>query len=183
MAELGLDGELERDGEAIADPPSPTRMVEWYRPDQGRRVLRIWALGVAMVASGALCAIIALRGLGSLGQVVPVARGALAIVGALCVLGGPLLCIVRLLRAMREDDYVALQSNGIVIARGGEVELLSWSELDTIEHLSEPSEALLLKRRDGELHELGEAFAGIDLALLGRRISHLRSKVLMDLLR
>ncbi len=183
MAELGLDRDLEREGEGLDHKKPPLRMVEWYRPDQGRRVLRIWGLGVAMVTGGALCAIGGLRGLGSLGQVVPVARIGLALVGGLLVLSGPLLCIMRLLRAMRDDDYVALQNNGVVIARRGEVALLRWDELAIIEYRREPREALLLRRRDGTEAVLGEAYAAIDLARLGRRISHLRSKVLMDLLR
>lgn len=192
MAELRLDRELEGEGDDLGQGPrpepgardeAPLRMVEWYRPDQGRRVLRIWGLGVAMVVGGALSAIVALRGLGSLGQVVPVARVGLAVVGGLLVLGGPLVCIVRLLRAMRDDDYVALQNNGVVIGRRGEIELLPWDELDTVEHQPEPSETLLLRRRDGGEIALDETYAGTDLARLGRRISHLRSKVLMDLLR
>lgn len=152
-------------------------LLEWYRPDPRRQIYAIWALGVLLVLLGAICASLALTRPWGSGL-----RIALALVGASCVIAGPVSAIVRLLHAMRDDDYLALHEEGIVLARDGQVTNIGWDELSSAERQAGPPEALLLRRREGALI-IDRRFGGLDVATLARRINHLRSKVLLDLLR
>lgn len=155
-----------------------TRLLEWYRPDPRRQIYAIWGLGALLVLLGAICASLALtRPWGS------ALRVTLALVGASCVIAGPVSAIVRLLRAMRDDDYLALHASGVVLVQAGQVTNIAWDELLAAEQVAGPPETLVLRRREGEPLVVHRRFGELDVATLARRINHLRSKVLLDLLR
>lgn len=154
------------------------QLLEWYRPDPRPQMLSIWLMGSGLVIAGMACALLALLGERLAG---PVPRVTLGLVGGALVLGGPLSAMVRLVRAMRDESYVALLRIGVLICEKGHEELLVWDAIQEAAPLDTKDEGLRFLRHDAPPLELRMRFPELSAAKLAARINHLRSKVLMGL--
>jgi hypothetical protein len=161
--------------------PAPF-IVQWHRPDPRKQIYRIWGLGVMLIMLGLVCASLALAAGQFLGTNF---RIALALIGASCTIAGPLSSVIRLLREMRDDTYLALQSNGLLVVDEGDATFVCWRELKLALVKQERGDGAFLEIEchEGEPIEVHQQFSDISLSELCKRINHVRTKALMGMLR
>jgi hypothetical protein len=152
-------------------------MLEYYRVDSTRRVVRALVIGPALLLAGSLILAAAIV----IGRHSEVFRWIVAAIGAVCTVGGPVFVIAALHRILREEAYLALRTDGILYHRGLERDLATW---DSLEHVRWDPDArvLRLERRQGEPWLIAERFAGIDGPALAKRLDEVRRKAGFGLL-
>lgn len=151
-------------------------IIEWFRPDRRREILRVFSIACIVLASGAL-----LVGLANSGMLVldESGRRIVAIIGACTTLSGPLIAVIGLPMVIGGDDFLALSVDGIVVTRKKVHQLITWSELSEADT---QGNVLYLHLEDGSALEVTERFAGIELPELASRINRTQQRALMGLL-
>ncbi|MCA9669300.1 MAG: hypothetical protein KC503_27080 [Myxococcales bacterium] len=155
---------------------SHARLLAWFRSDDRRRILGIFAVAAAILTVGALALASAffLRD-----HLTPGLALAFACVGAAATVAGPLFAVVSLHRVMAAELSLLVRDDGIVVVRDDREELLSWDEIESAR--DDERGRLLLLRRDAEPLTIERRFADIDARQLARRLNHLRSKALLGI--
>jgi hypothetical protein len=153
------------------------RILDWYRADPWPRMRRVLFTGPLVLAVGGL-----VTGASFLGRVPVGLRGDATLVGVVLVAGGALFTIVGMSRILREDDSLALRTDGVALRAAGVDTLVPWDDLATVSWNAARGE-LLLERRDGVTLTVGWRFAGIAGGALAERILSTRRKAAMSLLR
>ena len=180
------------------------RMIDWYRVDASSRVRRVLAAaaGLVLVGSllGAVCAALmrdprgdALgRGAQDPGLRALVAGPAEAdesrahealAVGLLAlalVVGGGGTAIVGLMRELSREQWIALRSDGLVLANAGRQKRARWEQ---IEDVRTEGSTLVVALANGHSWVIRDRFAGTTRKKLGERIAHVRRRALHGLLR
>lgn len=106
---------------------------------------------------------------------------ALGAFGLLCIASGAATAIVGLRRALAEESYLALRTDGAYFRRGDERALILWEEVEEVRWVPDAG-ALWFVRHDGPPWIRAERFAGIDGPELAKRASEVRRKALFGLL-
>jgi hypothetical protein len=107
---------------------------------------------------------------------VPATVGGLGLVAA-----AGLRAVWGLRRLLAEDSYIALRTDGVVVAEsGGRTVEVPWDDLVEC-RLDDDGETLRLERCDGSLTRVRARFSGIDPAGLARRVEHLRRRTAFGL--
>ncbi|MCA9608560.1 MAG: hypothetical protein KC619_23315 [Myxococcales bacterium] len=160
------------------------RIVAWYRVDPTPRILRVLALGAAVMTIGSVVMASAFRELGH-SPVDFADQRALWIAfgiggaGLTTIVSGSLICIFGLRRVLAEERYLALRTDGLYFRDGASREVVPWEDIREVGH---EGEALVLERQDGSRWVRTERFAGVSAEELARRVKDTRGKALFGLL-
>jgi hypothetical protein len=84
-------------------------------------------------------------------------------------------------RLLREDLYLALRTDGVMVQSPAGEMLVPWDDLEEV-RWDEPSAALVLRRAAAEPIVLTRPFAGIGGQALAARVVAVRRKVAMKLM-
>jgi hypothetical protein len=150
-------------------------IVEWHRVSGSRAILRPLLLGAAILSLGPAIAVAGIV----LGRHTPGLVNPSLTLAGLFVFTGPVVALMGLSRAFKEDAVLAARATGVTFERNGRSIALTWDELEAI--VFSPPNALVFKRREGDPFVLHETF---DIATdeLAKRFETLRRKASMDLL-
>lgn len=160
------------------------RIVAWYRVDPTPRILRVLALGAAVMTLGSVVMGAAFAELGH-SPVDFTDQRALWIAfgiggaGLATVLSGGVVCILGLRRVLAEERYLALRTDGLYLRDGTEREVIPWDDVREVGH---EGEALVVERQDGRRWVRAERFAGVTAKELAARVRDTRGKALFGLL-
>lgn len=165
---------------------SPARrddfIVEWYRPDQRRALVRVAALGGTVLAFAAIT--IGLVRTGHLDSW-PTWRWTLGLLGAVGVLTGPLIGVFGFHALVVSDAYLAIRGDGVyrqVGRRGPDAgRLVRWDAL--LEARFDAAQGLVLELQDGALVPMPERYQDVSPEELAARINRARQRALLGLLR
>jgi len=156
--------------------PRP-RIVEWYRADPGPRMRRILVAGPAILTLGGL--VIAASFLTHLPRD---ARLVSALVGFVFVAGGALFTMVAMNRLLRDDVYLALRTDGLVLRSPEGETLVPWDTLESARWEASRAE-LVLARTGAAPVRVQRGFGRVSGAELAARIEQTRRRAAMNLLR
>ncbi|HEY3821489.1 MAG TPA: hypothetical protein VGL81_30185 [Polyangiaceae bacterium] len=157
--------------------PEPPRIVDWYRVDPWPRMRRVLFTGPLVLALGGL-----VTAASFLGRVPRDLRGDATLLGVVLVAGGALFTIVGMSHILRDDVYLALRTDGVVLRLAGLETLVLWDELASVRWNAPPGE-LVLERSAGAPLAVPRRFRGIEGTALAERILQTRRKAAMSLLR
>lgn len=184
-------------------------IVEHYRVDPSRRLLRALGIGSLIMALGSFSvagALLAPR----LDTERPVyARAApadamfragrvtadgtpirevplwvelgLGLLGLGSIVAGGGIAIVGLNRTLRDESFLALRTDGAYFRAGRERSLIRWEDVEAV-RWDEARREVVFESHDGERWCRGERFAGIDGPTLATRAGDIRRKALFGLL-
>lgn len=184
-------------------------IVEHFRVDASRQLLRALGLGSLIMAVGSLVvagALLAPRldterpvyaraapgdARFRVGQVTadgaPIRTGTewwelgLGLLGLASIVGGGGIAIVGLNRVLREERFLALRTDGAFFRAGRDRSLIRWEDVAAVRWDDERRE-LAFDRHDGASWTRAERYAGIDGAELAKRAADVRRKALFGLL-
>lgn len=185
-------------------------IVEHFRIDPSRRLIRAMVTGSLVMALGSLAVAAALafthldttrpvhgrasrptdglmRGAPVTADGTPIERDwmiyelLLGTLGLGCIVLGGGSTIVLLNRVLREERYLALRTDGAYLRLGDERELLRWEDVGGVRWDPE-RRVVAFELHDGSEWTRAERYAGIDGAELARRASDVRRKALFGLL-
>ena len=151
-------------------------IIEWFRPDRRREILRVFSIACGVLATGALLVGLANTGIIDLDDF---GRQAIAIIGAVTTLSGPLIAVIGLPMVIGGDDYLALSLDGVVVVRKKEQRAITWQELAGA---SVNDSVLCLELETGETVRVPERFSGIELDELAQRINRTQQRAIMGLI-
>ena len=151
-------------------------IIEWFRPDRRREILRVFAIACGVLASGALLVGLANTGMIALNDT---GRQVVAVIGAITTLCGPLIAVIGLPMVIGGDDFLALSVDGVVVTRKKVQQVITWTELSAADA---STDRLRLQLESGRVVEVAERFAGIELPDLAARINRTQQRALMGLL-
>src|SRR5689334_16089050 len=126
-------------------------MLEYYRVDSIRRVARALVIGPSILLLGAILVALSIV----VSRYAEAGRWVLGVAGAICTAGGPIYVIFKLHRALREEAYLALRTDGLLYHRGAERELVAWDAIEKVRWDAE-AQVLRLERREGEAWVIAE---------------------------
>jgi len=150
-------------------------IVEWHRVAGAKAILRPLLYGAGALMLGPAIAVTGIL----LGRHTPaLVAPAIAIGGTLALLG-PVITLIGMRGAFKEDAILAARSTGVTFERDGQCVTLPWDDLEAIAF--EAPDAIVFKKREGEPYVLRERFdvPGDELA---KRFETLRRKASMNLL-
>lgn len=102
------------------------------------------------------------------------------ILGLLLVASGPLVAMRMIHLLMREEDFLLVRTDGIVLQKGERRVMLRWDDVVAVRHDAE-YDAIALEHRDGDELLIEERYADVSPAELAKRMSDLRRKALWGL--
>lgn len=152
-------------------------LLEWYRPDQTRRVWRVLLAGAGIMTAGGL--VMAISFLTHQREAV---RTYAAVVGIVLTVCGGLTTVLGMTRILADDRYIAVKLEGLVVALGGDERHLAWGDLERI-RFDDESHLLLLEPREGDAIAVDTKFAGKTGPDLAQRLDELRRKASFGVLR
>ena len=187
------------------EPPAGGRIVEHYRVDVSRRMLRAIGIGVFVMTVGLAAATLAImlprwsgdipeaaqrepllpdrsvtRIRAQLPEDVRSQEAIFGLIGLAFIPTGGLISIIGLNRLLSEDHYLALRTDGAVFSGdGGERDFVAWAD---VEEIRAERGAVGFIRHDGDVWLRTERYAGIDAEELAKRASEVRRKGLFGLL-
>ena len=147
-------------------------IYEWYRPTIRSTLLRPLLTASAILAVGAV--LLAFGMTAAPGRL----RVLLVTLGGVATAAGPILAVSYLYRALVDDAYLVLRTDGLVLSQCRQLTFLPWDELVAARALSQTQ--LSLCRKDASALVLTGAY-GRDAGVLAQRINHLRCKALLQL--
>lgn len=151
-----------------------SELVEFYRVDPFRRIVKPLVLGISCLVVGSLLVAVGLV----LAKTFSSARIAAAIIGGISTIAGPAIAISGLHRALREESYLAAQKTGIVLRMGDQVRFVKW---DDIEEFVATQTGVRIVTKTGDI-SLDERFSNVSSDELAKRLAALRRKALFQLL-
>jgi hypothetical protein len=160
--------------------PEP-RLIAFYRADVRARMWRVLLVGPGALTSGGL--VISLSFLGRPRSVLVEA----ALVGFVLIAGGAVYTLLGMHRILREDSFLALRTDGVVVqsAAGPHQAFIAWDDLSAARW--DEARAALVLERSGEppLPPLvvAQPFARVTGAELAACITATKRKIAMNLLR
>lgn len=152
-------------------------IIEWYRPDPRRQLTRVCVPAAVAVSLGIMCVAAALN----MGTLEPWLRAVLGAIGAGCSVGGPIYAVVGLRRALDDDRYLALRSDGLQVNGRDGSTVVPWAALNNATWDAQ-AHALRLEIEDADPWLFPQRFAGIRGDALAERICAVQRKALMNLL-
>lgn len=154
------------------------RAIEWFRPLAVRRLAAVWLVAGVTVALASLLIGLAAHRLIDVSEWV---RLALVIAGAVGVIGAPLYYVVAMFRALSEEVYLLLRSDGLLYQSRRGRTFIAWQQLVQVE-IDEASGHLVLHTEDDAAPlVLAERFLGIDPPALVRRIKETQRRALLGM--
>lgn len=177
------------------DPP----IVEWYRLDASRSILKTLMLGASIMLLGSLVSawgLFSSRGsiphplLGHRGAVLaaeaapersPVLEITTGLVALGCLVGGGFTAILGLKRALSEECYLALRHDGALFVSGETERFVAWDDLEDVAWDAR-TDALLFVGHDGEAVPLVARFADVTNEELAKRVRAVRRRAVHGLL-
>jgi hypothetical protein len=142
-------------------------MLEWHRVDRSPR--RTLAVAVVLVTGGA-------TGIGAafVSRLSDTTSHAIALASAATMFGGVFLAVASAWAGLREDVYLAIRKDALVLHRSREDEtVLPWGDIDAIRP-AEDGTAVTITTKAGAAHLWTVHRGGVELAA---RITDLRKKI------
>src|SRR5579872_5934866 len=99
-------------------------LLEWYRPDQTRRVWRVLVAGAVILTIGGL--VMAISFLTHQREAV---RAQAAIAGIVLTVVGALATVIGMQRILADDRYLAVRQGGLTLNVGDGERRLAWDDL------------------------------------------------------
>lgn len=183
---------------AARDPEAS--IVEWYRIDASRRIVRTLALGASVMLLGSIVSAAGLvlsRGnlphpllAGRRGPVAYVEQPADAspllemttgLLALACLLGGGVTAMVGLRRALEEESYLALRRDGALFVTGETERFVSWDDVEDV-RWDASTDALVFVSHGGEPVPLVARFADVSNEELAKRARAVRRRAVHGLL-
>ena len=179
--------------------PEEPPIVEWYRLDASRSILRTLVLGASIMLLGSLVSawgLFSSRGniphplLGHRGAVLaaeasprrsPVLEITTGLVALGCLVGGGFTAILGLKRALAEECYLALRHDGALFVSGETERFVAWDDLEDVSWDAR-TDALLFVGHDGEAVPLVARFADVTNEELAKRVRAVRRRAVHGLL-
>jgi hypothetical protein len=155
----------------------PLRILAYYRADTSVRVRRILILGPALMSFGGM--VIAISFLTHQPERV---RTLSAAAGFVLIAGAAILTAATLQRILRDDGYLAIRTDGVVVQNASQETLVLWNDLAEV-RWDAPGRTLVIGRTGGEPLVVAWSFARISGPELADRIEQDRRKAIMGLLR
>jgi hypothetical protein len=154
----------------------PVRILDWYRADQARSMLRVLTVGaVSMTASGLVIAVSFLTHQAE--QIRQYAAG----IGIVLVASSAAFTSVTMRRILRHEESVVLRTDGLAVQTGGTETFIPWAELDAARWDAE--RGLVLDRRAAAPFVVAWRPARITGPDLAARIEHEKKRAEMGLLK
>jgi hypothetical protein len=157
------------------------RIVEWYRPDHGRRLRRILIAGPGILTLGAL-----LIALSFTARHAAELRVAEVLAGLGLVASGAAFTAASMYWTLRQDAYIALRTDGLAVhaasASAPQETFIPWDALARASWDSGSGE-VRLEQVDGRVIVVTRTYAGITLSDLAQRIEQTRRRAAMGFLR
>jgi hypothetical protein len=143
-----------------------------------RRLAVVWLVaGVTVVLASLLIGLAAHR----LIDVSEWLRLTLVIAGALGVIAAPLYYVIAMIRALSEEVYLLLRSDGVLYQSPLDRTFIAWQQLAQVE-IDEGTGHLVLRTDDDTAPlVLSERFLGIDPPALARRIKETQRRALLGM--
>jgi hypothetical protein len=153
------------------------RIVEWFRVDPWPRIRVVLLTGPVVLTLGGLVIAVSFLTRASRDT-----RIEAAIAGFVLVASGALTTFIGMQRVLRDEVFLALRTDGLVVqTRQGET-FVTWDDLEEA-RWDGGRGLLLLTRADASVVTVGERFAGIDGKALADRIRMTKRRAAMNLLR
>jgi hypothetical protein len=158
----------------VSDRPAP---LAWYRPAVLSQLVVIAVTSALLVCAGMTLVGLAFWSF----RVGPNERAAIAGLGFLGVIGGPLTLILRWHRLLvAEDGYLALHRDGLELELPGLERFVAWDDLAAVRA---EADALVLELRAGEAVRVPQAWNGASRAEVARAIETTRKRAGLGMLR
>ena len=159
------------------DEASAPYIVEWFRPDRTRLLLRVWIVAASFVSLGVV--LIAMTRVDTL----PAEwRVGLGVLGGLFTVSGPIAAVIGFQRAIGDDTWLALRGDGLMYCNHGVQSFVAWEAIDDTT-LDETTRVIRIIGPTGTLLNVSESFSGLSPLQLRERIASARRRALMGLLR
>jgi hypothetical protein len=152
------------------------RIIEYYRADAWPAMRRVLVAGPVVLTLGAL--VIAFSFLTRPPHAVRLEAGAF---GFVLIAAGALATAVGMQRILRDELFLALRSDGVVIQSPAGETLVGWDDLRAARWEADRA-ALVLERRAGDPIVLSRPFSRIAGRALAERILAVKRKAAMNLL-
>jgi hypothetical protein len=157
--------------------PKPPRILEWYRADPWPGMRRVLVVGPALLTLGGL--VIAVSFLSSVSREMRIDSSA---AGFALIGGGALATMFGMGRILRDDSYVALRTDGIVIRVGGDETLVPWDALHAVRWDASRT-VLILEREGAPSIAVERGFARTPGSEVAERIEQTRRRAALNMLR
>lgn len=173
-------------------------MLEWYRVDRTERIRHVLVRASSLVLLGSLMGAYALLGMriahgvpmrarlagpfvDPLGAplAVPWTERMLGMLALLCVILGAATAIRGLARELREERWLALRTDALVVARDGKTVRIRWKHIDDVRV---DGTTIVVTLRSGKTISIRERFAGTTRAALGEKIAQARRRARLGML-
>jgi hypothetical protein len=173
------------------------RMIDWYRVDTTERIKQVLGVAASLVLLGSLLGAICVGLLRSSSGPAryamfrtPVLEAApaenvdlvlgLGVVALMLVVGGGGTAILGLMRELSQERWLALRTDGLVIADAGREKRAPWGKIDDVRV---EGTTIVVSLASGDTWSIRDRFAGTTRKELGQRIAHVRRRALHGLLR
>lgn len=151
-------------------------IVEWYRVDTSKRVVTTLGTASLFVVLGSVfvgASFVAARDDARLSV-------ALAVLGWVATLAGPVRAIFGLRALLAEDRYIALTTTGLVVHHESPPSTIAWNAVDTVTH--DPArDAIVVELSDAAPLALTLDYSGVSRRELANRIAAVRRRALFGL--
>ena len=155
--------------------PPPPRMLDWYRADSWPRMRRVLVVGPAVLSLGGLVVAVSFAT-----RQPAFVRDFADIAGLLLVAAGALVTMAGMHRILRDDSYLSIRTDGIMVHAAARETFVPWDDLVGA-RWDESRPALLLERRAGEGVVVAHRFAHIAGPALAERIEQARRRAAMGM--
>jgi hypothetical protein len=157
--------------------PDAPRLVAFYRADPWARMWRVLLRGPAALTAGSLVIALSLATHASRSL-----RDAASAVGFVLVAAGAIYTLLGMHRILREDSYVALRIDGLVVHSSAAETIISWDSLRAV-RWEALRKQLVLERDDAPPVVAAGPFANVTGQALAELIAGTKRKIAMNLLR
>lgn len=154
----------------------PPVILDWYRTDPWPRMRRLLIAGPALLSLGGLVVAVSFAA-----RQPERVRSTAAVVGLMLVASGASLLLAGMFRILRDDAYVAIRTDGVVLRLLSRETLLVWSELARARWDAQSAE-LVLERTEGEPIVVTQTFARIAGPELADKLERMRRRASMGML-
>ena len=155
---------------------APAVILDWYRTDPWPRMRRLLIAGPALLSLGGLVAAVSFATRQPQGV-----RSAAAFVGLALVASGASMLLGGMFRILRDDAYLAIRTDGVVLRSPSREMLVVWSEIARTRWDARFGE-LVIERTEGEPIGAGRRFAGIAGPALAEKLELARRRAAMGML-
>ena len=156
--------------------PEPT-VVTFFRVDQSRRIRGVLVVGAGLITLGAI-----IMAFSFITRHTSDFRSVATTVGLACTIAGGLSAVIGMSRALREDTYLVVRTDGLVTQSAGKETLFRWGDIEKI-RVGEDARTIVVLRTDGSSVVVADQpFAGTDATSLAGELDGMRRKASWNLL-